>query len=63
MTDKIVHRGGRDYRVTEAKRVEWQAAVRCDCILGPHWHPVIRAATQRELLSELDALVESGGAS
>jgi hypothetical protein len=48
---------GTQYRVQRQDGL-WRAAVRCDCILGPHWHEADHATSERELLMNL-ALYQS----
>lgn len=52
MTGQIACIDGAQYRLTKAHG-EWAAHVRCDCLLGPHWHRVAAAATAKALREQL----------
>lgn len=45
----VIHTGGHCYRYGRRGR-RWVADRDCDCILGPHWHPVeVATATLYQL--------------
>jgi len=46
------YRADTEYRVAKRGRT-WELSVRCDCVLGPHWHLVgmydTKAAAEAEI--------------
>jgi hypothetical protein len=37
LRDRLIHHAGFTYRVTRVGN-RYEISMRCDCILGPHWH-------------------------